>query len=311
MLPLGIITGYKFHSAVSTYLQVDRLLRDTAQEWIPGTPLNIAKLAPALPLLPKLEAAQAGLVSGWKWTYGLYSVLTFLLVATLTTTAALHLSSLRRRINRTARESTTFICILRLITNNICYSVTVDELRGIDHSRAAGEQIRRTYQVSLSLRFQPLLFLLAQTLIFNLLQTLVATVVAFVVLGITFVTISSYAAAKPEALTDPSTCQVLVAGPLWAFAVLGFPTSVSLVWRAWEAKGRWAEVSHDSRSGSGAERSRQRREEIEAVKKYSIELGGRSRQNNGAVNVTVDVLVKEEGGIHELEKWESLSSSKI
>jgi len=48
---------------------------------------------------------------------------------------------------------------------------------------------------------------------------------------------------------------------------------------------------------------------LEAVKKYSIELGGRSRQNN-AVNVTVDVLVKEEGGVHELEKWESLSSTK-
>lgn len=133
---------------------------------------------------------------------------------------------------------------------------------------------------------------------------------AFVFLGTTFSTIAAYAAAQPAALTHPLTCQVLVLAPLYCFSLLGFPTAASLVWRAWEAKGsdtgRWNEASHGT---SSAERSRQRRDELEAVKKYSIELGGRSRQNN-AVNVTVDVLVKEEGGVHELEKWESLSSTK-
>jgi hypothetical protein len=84
---------------------------------------------------------------------------------------------------------------------------------------------------------------------------------------------------------------------------------VSLLWRAIDAKssdsgGKWSERSGSHSGGGGSSRSRQQ-QDLDAVKQFSIELGGR-KMDRGQVNVTVDVLVKEEG---ELEKWESLSSA--
>jgi hypothetical protein len=133
-----------------------------------------------------------------------------------------------------------------------------------------------------------------------------------VVLGLVFVSIASYAAAGPESLQRSNTAQILVLGPLYSFAVIGLPTSISLLWRAIEAKsseggGSRGENSGTHSAGSGKlSRSRQQRTELDAVKQYSIELSGR-RPERSAVNVTVDVLVKEEG---ELQKWESISTGK-
>ncbi|GAA5881466.1 hypothetical protein JCM16303_005664 [Sporobolomyces ruberrimus] len=262
MLPFGLMTGRHFHEAVSVYLEVDAILQDAARTWEPGTPLNILALTPALPLVQKLETSQSKLINGWKWTYGAYSILTFLLVAVLTSIAVFYLASLRRRINSTARE-----------------------LQGIEESRSTSQQIRLTY------------------------RTLQWTIGAFVLLGTVFVSIATYAAANPASLQHPNTAQFLVLGPLWAFGVLGLPTSVSLLWRAIDAKssdsgGKWSERSGSHSGGGGSSRSRQQ-QDLDAVKQFSIELGGR-KMDRGQVNVTVDVLVKEEG---ELEKWESLSSA--
>ncbi|GAA5953764.1 hypothetical protein JCM3765_006960 [Sporobolomyces pararoseus] len=264
ILPLGVITGRHFYEAISILLKVDAILREgeASKNWKPGQPLSILALTPALPLVTKLESSQASLVTGWKWTYGAYSVLTCILVTVLTTISILYLTSLRQRIKQNASD-----------------------LHGVDGSRSASQQIRLTY------------------------QTLQWTIGAFVLLGVIFVSIASYAAATPESLQYAITSQILVLGPLWSFAVFGFPTSISLFWRAIDATssdgGKWGESS-GTHSGSGGKGSRslRRQVELDAVKQYSIELNGR-RPDRTAVNVTVDVLIKEEG---ELEKWESLSS---
>lgn len=128
MLPLGIMTGRNFHDAISTYLEIDGLLRhgDASKSWTTGQPLSLLALTPALPLVKKLESSQAMLVRGWSWTYGAYSVITFILVGTLTTIATLYLSSLRKRIKQTALD-----------------------LQGVEGSKIASQQIKLTYQVSM------------------------------------------------------------------------------------------------------------------------------------------------------------------
>ncbi|GAA6017797.1 hypothetical protein JCM11491_004622 [Sporobolomyces phaffii] len=253
MLPIALITGRHFAKAISAYLEMDRILRRAATTWTTGTPLNLAVLAPALPLVETLQSAQASLLVSWKATYAAYCVFTLTLVGTLTTIALLYLSALRRRIKQTTRN-----------------------LEGIEGSKINTRQITRTY------------------------QTLQFTIGAFVILGTTFTVISAYSAAKPDALQQTATAQVLVLGPLYAFAVLGLPTSISLLWRAIDARpnesGKWDERSGTRSGGDGP-------------KQYAIELGGRRKPaTRTEVNVTVDVLVKEEG---ELEKWESLSNRSM
>ncbi|GAA6061798.1 hypothetical protein JCM10212_004854 [Sporobolomyces blumeae] len=257
IVPVATITGRHFQNAIETYVEIDAILDDAASSWVSPAALNIAKLAPALPLVANLEEVQSSLTRGWSWTYGLYCVLTFLLVATLVTIGGLHIASLRKRLQSSKRD---------------------------------------------------------------LRDTLKATVCAFVLMGIVFTSISAFASSRPQSLQDAVTAQILVLGPLWAFALLGLPTSASLVWRAWEARpsegGRW-----DASGGSSGSQSRDRED---AVKKFSIELGGRSKTRStrpgrstltveglppNAVNLTVDVLVKEEGG--DLEKWETQSGSKV
>ena len=185
-------------------------------------------------------------------------------------------------------------------------------------SRAARLQVRRTWEVSLSRLASSSDFLAHRLTFFPRfpLQTLVGTVVAFCALGSIFVAVSIFAGLNPQSLQTSLPAQIVVLVPLWAFAILGLPTSVVLVWRAWEAtsaENSGSQVKHStfSRSGSG---------EDSASKKYSIELSGRSRgrmgltrsRNDaneldvrfalGVVSVTVDVEVKEEGEFDEDEK---------
>lgn len=194
------------------------------------------------------------------------------------------------------------ILVITLITIALLHLSTLrktirDSQRGMatsvdSASRAARLQVRRTW------------------------QTLVGTVIAFCALGSIFIAVSIFAGLNPESLEHSLPAQVLILTPLWAFAVLGLPTSVVLVWRAWEASpadntGSQIKQSSFSRSGSG---------ENSGSKKYSIELSGRNggrsglaRSRNdpneldvrfalGVVSVTVDVEVKEEGEFDEDEK---------
>ncbi|GAA5932189.1 uncharacterized protein JCM15063_001148 [Sporobolomyces koalae] len=260
VLPLGLTAGRSHHDAVSTYLQIDQFLRNAATSWTHGQSLNVLALTPALPLVDKLVAQQADFVAGWKRTFIVHDVFTFILVGTLTAIAGLYLTSLRRRIKRTAQE-----------------------LHGTAQTRGASLQIRHTY------------------------STLQMTIGAFIIIGIVFVSVASYAAGNPDSLQDSTTCQILVLGPLYPFALLGPVTGISLLWRALEAPSADGSRQGESAdaSGSGGGRSRQRKHQSDA-QQYSIELGGRGG-GRAAVNVTVDVLVKEEGG---LEKWDTLSEHK-
>ena len=130
------------------------------------------------------------------------------------------------------------------------------------------------------------------------------TVIAFVLQGSVFVGISIYAALNPASLTHSLEAQVVVLVPLYSFAILGFPTSALLVWRAVEAS------PNDSGSSQGKRSTFSRksvsRELDTELNKYSIELGGRPSRSNraqrdldirydgGAVSVNVEVEVKEE-----------------
>ncbi|GAA5908456.1 uncharacterized protein JCM6883_005551 [Sporobolomyces salmoneus] len=257
ILPLAITTGRTFSSTISTYLEIDSLLRNGAasKNWTPGQALSILALAPALPLVEKLGSDREQLALRWRGTNSAYSVFSFILVASLMTIAVLYLTSLRRRIQQTARD-----------------------LQGVQGSRGASKQVRLTY------------------------QTLQWTIGAFVLLGSVFVSVASYAAIVTNSLQAPVAGQILILGPLWALAVCGLPTSISLLWRAIDAR---SSESGESSTGPLSNSSRPR----QFGKQYSIELNGRRRSDRAEVNVTVDVLVKEEGGPVELEKWESLSST--
>ncbi|GAA5953768.1 hypothetical protein JCM3765_006961 [Sporobolomyces pararoseus] len=142
-------------------------------------------------------------------------------------------------------------------------------------------------------------------------QTLVMTVVAFILLGSVFVGISIYAALNPASLTHSLEAQVVVLVPLYSFAILGFPTSALLVWRAVEASPNDSGSSQVKRSTFSKSGSRELDTEIN---KYSIELGGRPSRSNrsqrdldvrydrGAVSVNVEVEVKEETEFDDDEK---------
>lgn len=207
----------------------------------------------------------------------------FVLVLVLITIALFHLSSLRQQIRDSQRGLAT----------------ALDSV-----SRAARTQVHRTWQVNLA--FLPIATLSVLTLFLR--QTLVLTVVAFVLLGSIFVAVSIYAALNPQSLEQATPATIVVLVPMWAFSLLGLPTSVLLVWRAVEASaadnsGSQAKQSSFSRSGSDD-------------KKFSIELNGRGRSSRsrneandldiryaqGVVSVTVDVEVKEEGEFDEDEK---------
>lgn len=144
------------------------------------------------------------------------------------------------------------------------------------------------------------------------------TVVAFVLLGSIFVGISIYAALNPASLTHATEAQAVVLIPLYAFAILGFPTSALLVWRAVEAAPNDAGSSSSQPRRSTFSTSKSASRDLEnEVNKYSIELAGRRsrsqqqqqsrrdldvRYDPGVVSVNVEVEIKEEGEFDEDEK---------
>ncbi|GAA5881468.1 hypothetical protein JCM16303_005665 [Sporobolomyces ruberrimus] len=138
-------------------------------------------------------------------------------------------------------------------------------------------------------------------------QTLVLTAFAFVLLGAIFVGISIFAALNPAALERSLEATIVVLVPLYAFGLLGFPTSALLVWRAIEAAPSETGSSQGRRSTFSKNGSRELEASKDNLNKYSIALGGRPtrsrndardldvRFDGGAVSVSVEVEVKEEG----------------
>ncbi|GAA6027601.1 hypothetical protein JCM8097_007941 [Rhodosporidiobolus ruineniae] len=214
IIPIGVFGGLHFRNALNALLEIDGMLDQAAATWKSGDTVSVVALAPALPLAETIMSEAIGFVDYFRATFIFYAATAGILVTYLVTIAAFHLTSLRRMAAQTTRDLSgpnTFV------GSNLS-------------PRRRNQQQRRVHRT---------------------LRSHAWTIGGISTLGAFFCAVSIMAAINPLALLQsPIQAQVVLLGPLWAFAVFGFPVSVILVRRSMDANA--AEERDTDAPSSGA-----------------------------------------------------------
>ncbi|GAA6027678.1 hypothetical protein JCM8097_007978 [Rhodosporidiobolus ruineniae] len=218
LLPLGCLGGKHYRDAIHHFQEIETLLQQGAKSWTPEAGFSILSLAPALPTLEKMQASVARFVTFFRATFIFYAITASLLVTYLVIIATLHVSSLRRMLAQATHDMSS--------SNN--------------YEGPARPRNRQQHRVHRTL------------------QSLTLTIGAFSFLGLFFTCIAIVASISPlKLITSPTYAQVVLLGPLWAFAVFGLPCAVLLIVRARDAsmgekkEAKEAEKRSETVGGSG------------------------------------------------------------